>query len=157
MTTTNWRIVVFVKWGHPMHSELFYSNFRAIVHFLWEQLSLKMNLTNFLVKWLQSNSRSKNATLIPYERRGNFARNSPTVMAFYWTYQYQFLYMWKTKNPIFSIPIRLVTVLSCEKHCSLLWLARTHFRTKIYDKTFKYVYLSIYKTNTETILRVLLA
>ena len=165
-----------------------------------------MNLTNFLVKWLQSNSRSKNATkpmkggetlrethpplwlligrininfficgkqkaqyfrsrldlsqffrvknivgfsdwpelifvrkftLIPYERRGNFARNSPTVMAFDWTYQYQFLYMWKTKSPIFSIPIRLVTVFSCEKHCWLLWLARTHFRTKIYDKTFK--------------------
>ena len=25
-----------------------------------------------------------------YERRGNFARNSPTVMAFDWTYQDQF-------------------------------------------------------------------
>ena len=25
-----------------------------------------------------------------YERRENFARNSPTVMAFDWTYQYQF-------------------------------------------------------------------
>ena len=61
------------------------------------------------------------------------------------------------KNPIFSIPIRLVKVLPCEKHCWLLWLARTFLRTKIYDKTFKSAYLSMYKTNTETILQVLLA
>ena len=37
-----------------------------------------------------------------------------------------------------------IIFLTCENHSSLLWLARTHLRIKIYNTTFCWVFLSMY-------------
>ena len=44
----------------------------------------------------------------------------------------------------FAILIGCIFFFTCENHSSLLWLARTHLRIKIYNKTFWWVFLSMY-------------
>ena len=44
----------------------------------------------------------------------------------------------------FAILIGRIIFFTCENYRSLLWLARTHLRTKIYDIAFWWVFLSMY-------------
>ena len=44
----------------------------------------------------------------------------------------------------FAILIGRIIFFTCENHSSLLWLARTHLRIKIYNTTFWWVFLSMY-------------
>ena len=44
----------------------------------------------------------------------------------------------------FAILIGRIIFVTCENHRSLLWLARTNLRTKIYDIAFWWVFLSMY-------------
>ena len=44
----------------------------------------------------------------------------------------------------FTILIGRIIFFTCESHSSLLWLARTHLRIKIYNTTFWWVFLSMY-------------
>ena len=47
----------------------------------------------------------------------------------------------------FAILIGRIIFFTCENHRSLLWLARTNLRTKIYDIAFWWVFLSMYIIN----------
>ena len=58
---------------------------------------------------------------------GISARNSHTSVVSDWTYHFSH---------------------TCENHRSLLWLARTNLRTKIYDIAFWWVFLSMYIINS---------
>ena len=44
----------------------------------------------------------------------------------------------------FAILIGRIVYFTCESHCSLFWLARTHLRMKSYDIAFRWVFLSMY-------------
>ena len=48
------------------------------------------------------------------------------------------------KKTSFAILIGRIIFFTCENHSSLLWLARTHLRIKIYNTTFLWVFLSMY-------------
>ena len=48
------------------------------------------------------------------------------------------------KKTSLAILIGRIIFLTCENHCSLLWLARTHLRMKIYDIAFWWVFLIMY-------------
>ena len=47
----------------------------------------------------------------------------------------------------FAILIGRIIFFTCENHSSLLWLARTHLRIKIYNTAFWWVFLSMYIIN----------
>ena len=47
----------------------------------------------------------------------------------------------------FAILIGRIIFFTCENHSSLLWLARTHLRIKIYNTPFWWVFLSMYIIN----------
>ena len=50
----------------------------------------------------------------------------------------------ETRTPLWLLIGRII-FFTCENHCSLLWLAGTNLRTKIYDMAFWCVFLSMYK------------
>ena len=68
---------------------------------------------------------------------GNFGAKLIHPVASDWTYN--FFHTWKT-----SFAIGRIFFVTCENHRSLLWLARTNLRTKIYDIAFWWVFLSMY-------------
>ena len=49
----------------------------------------------------------------------------------------------ETHKPLWLLIWRII-FFTCENHRSLLWLARTNLRTKIYDIAFWWVFLSMY-------------
>ena len=51
---------------------------------------------------------------------------------------------WRETNTPLWLLIGRIIFFTCENHCSLLWLARTNLRTKIYDIAFWWVFLSMY-------------
>ena len=52
----------------------------------------------------------------------------------------------ETHTPLWLLIGRII-FFTCENHRSLLWLARTNLRTKIYDIAFWWVFLSMYIIN----------
>ena len=105
-------------------------HFRNVFHFFSKKNSLS---ESFLIECVQSGAASCN------KRREFWPRNSHTSVASDW--MYHFSHTWKTS---FAILIGCITFFTCENHCSLLWLARTNLRTKVYDIAFWWVFLSMY-------------
>ena len=93
--------------------------------FLREKLSC-LDSTNLLVEWLWSNSRSEIAGS-SYKRRGNWRETHASLWPFIGRI------MW-TK----IVRLLDVSFFTCGKHRSLLWLAKTHLRIKIYDIAFQW-------------------
>ena len=100
-------------------------------------LARKTLSKTFLVECVRSGAANCN------KRRGILARNSHTSVAFDWTYHFSHL----GKNIVRDSDWTYHFFFTCENHRSLLWLARTNLRTKIYDIAFWWVFLSMYIIN----------
>ena len=90
----------------------------------------------FLVECVRSRAASCN------ERR-EFWRQTRTAL---WLLIGRFIFLTREKTS-FAILIGRIIFFTSENHRSLLWLARTNLRTKIYDIAFWWLFLSMYIIN----------
>ena len=90
----------------------------------------------FLVECVQSGAASCN-------KRREFWRETHTPL---WPLIGRIIFLTREKTS-FAILIGRIIFFTCENHRSLLWLARTNLRTKIYDIAFWWVFLSMYIIN----------
>ena len=105
-------------------------HFRNVFHFSGEKNSLSKA---FLVECVRSGAASCN-------KRRQFWRETRTPL---WLLIGRIIFLTREK-PLFAILIGRIVFFTCENHRSLLWLARTNLRTKIYDIAFWWVFLSMY-------------
>ena len=106
-------------------------HFRNVFHFFSEKNSLSKT---FLVdKCVRSGAASCN-------KRREFWRETRTPL---WLLIGRIIFLTREKTS-FAILIGRIVFFTCENHRSLLWLARTNLRTKIYDIAFCWVFLSMY-------------
>ena len=75
------------------------------------------------------------------KKRREFWRETHTPL---WLLIGRIIFLTREKTS-FAILIGRIIFFTCENHSSLLWLARTHLRIKIYNTTFWWVFLSIIK------------
>ena len=105
----------------------------AIYRFLYRQWNKRNYSTPFpkcFSLFSEKNSLSK-TFLVEYVRSGAASCNKRRE---FWR---------ETHTPLWLLIGRII-FLTRENHCSLLWLARTNLRTKIYDIAFWWVFLSMY-------------
>ena len=113
-------------------TKLFPSNFRYVSHF-------------FTRKPLREKLFSLDVCGVLYKpqapiKDGNFGAK-PTHLRGFWLDVSFFSHVKKDRSRfLLDVPI----FLKCENHRSLLWLARTNLRMKIYDIAFWWVFLSMY-------------
>ena len=105
-------------------------HFRNVFHFLSEKNSLSKT---FLVECVRSSAASCN-------KRREFWRETHTPL---WPLIGRIIFLTREKTS-FAILIGRINFFTCENHRSLLWLARTSLRTKIYNIAFWWVFLSMY-------------
>ena len=113
-------------WGNPRAT----SNLNCLFSiYNWKWMNLRRK--TFLVECVRSRAAS-------CKKRREFWRKTPTPL-------------WLVIGPIISLTwkniantIGRVIFFMCENHLSLLWLARTHLCTKIYNIAFWWVFLSTY-------------
>ena len=104
--------------------------FPNFFHFFSEKNSLSKT---FLVECVRSGAASCN-------KRRKFWRETHTPL---WLLFGRVIFLTREKTS-FAILIGRIIFFTCENHRSLLWLARTNLRTKIYDIGFWWVFLSMY-------------
>ena len=107
-------------------------HFRNLFHFFSEKYSLSTKKP-FLVECVRSCAASCN-------KRREFWRETHTPL---WLLIGRIIFLTREKTS-FAILIGRIIFFTCENHRSLLWLARTNLRTKIYDIAFWWVFLSMY-------------
>ena len=93
----------------------------------------------FLVECVRSGAASCN-------KRREFWRETHTPL---WLLIGRIIFLTREKTS-FAILIGRIIFFTCENHRSLLWLARTILRTKIYDIAFWWVFLGMYIINCFT-------
>ena len=103
-------------------------HFRNVFHFFSEKNSLSKT---FVVECLRSDAAS-------CDKRREFWRETQTPL---WPLIGRIIFL---KREITSFVIGDIIFFTSENHRSLLWLARTSLRTKIYDIAFWWVFLSMY-------------
>ena len=101
-----------------------------VFHFFSEKNSLSKT---FLVEYKRSGAASCN-------KRREFLRETHPPL---WLLIGRIIFLTREKTS-FAILIGRIIFFTCENHRSLLWLARTNLRTKIYDIAFWWVFLSMY-------------
>ena len=111
-------------------------HFRNVFHFFSEKNSLSKT---FLVECVWSGAASCN-------KRREVWRETHTPL---WLLIRRIIFLTREKTS-FAILIGRIIFFTCENHRSLLWLARTDLRTKIYDIAFWWVFLSMYIINGNT-------
>ena len=94
----------------------------------------------FVTFFSKKNSLSKTFSLNVCETALQFWRETHTSL---WLLIGRIIFLTRQKTS-FSILIGRIIFFTCENHRSLLWLARTNLRTKIYDIAFWWVFLSMY-------------
>ena len=104
-------------------------HFRNVFHFFSEKNSLSKT---FLVECVRSGAASCN-------KRREFWRETRTPL---WLLIGRIIFLTREKTS-FAILIGRIVFFTCENHRSLLWLAITNLRTKIYDIAFWWVFLSM--------------
>ena len=114
---------------HSETNETIPLNFRNVFHFF----SKKNSLSKTLVECVRSGAASCN------ERRA-FWRETHTPL---WLLIGRIIFP-THEITSFAILIGCIIFFMCEKHRSLLWLAKTNLRTKINDTAFWWVFLSMY-------------
>ena len=108
-------------------------HFRNVFHFFSEKNSLSKT---FLVECVRSGTASCN-------KRREFWRQTHTPL---WLLIGRIIFLTREKTS-FAVLIGRIVFFTSENHRSLLWLARTNLRTKIYDIAFWWVFLSMYIIN----------
>ena len=105
-------------------------HFRNVFHFFSEKNSLSKT---FFVECVRSGAASCN-------KRRKFWRETHTPL---WRLIGRIIFLTHEKTS-FAILIGRIIFFTRENHRSLLWLARTNLRTKIYNIAFWWVFLSMY-------------
>ena len=83
-------------------------------------------------------------------KRREFWRETHTPL---WLLIGRIIFLTREKTS-FAILIGRIIFFTCENHRSLLWLARTNLRTKIYNIAFWWVFLSMYVINVRTHVKI---
>ena len=84
------------------------------------------------------------------EKRPEFWRETHTSL---WLLIGRIIFLTCEKTSL-AILIGRIIFFTCENHSSLLWLAKTHLRIKIYNTTFWSVFLSVYIINNITLFKL---
>ena len=111
-------------------TKLFHSIFKMFFSFFSEKNS---SSKTFLVECVRSGAASCN-------KRREFWRETHTPQ---WLLIGRTIFLTREKTS-FAILIGRIIFFTCKNYRSLLWLARTNLRTKIYDIAFWWVFLSMY-------------
>ena len=134
------RLVLFIPFRRCFTSSLEFSlstvKQTKLFHSISEMFFTFLAKKTFLIECVWSGAAS-------YNKRREFWRETHTPL---WLLIGPIIFLTREKTS-FAILTGRIIFFTCEKHRSLLWLARTNLRMKIYDIAFWWVFLSMYIIN----------